>query len=430
MAKEFDQESLRKYYLSNDIDFSWMEKPSQHQFRWRDISGRWMSSSRRIRDHETLLKAIKNQNPTDIYFSTSSWLNPIELPRLSDKDSPKPVLIDHLIVFDIDIPPFSIKNIEIARKIAVGLHLWISQNYDFELKNISFSGSKGFHLMYKDNDRSLFSIENLIEREKAVRENRENIVERVLSNGFEIDKKVTQDTRRIIRMPGTVHGKTGWKCHRIDFETLSMPFTSWLEIIPKHEQAIKIPKKAKRTTKKKVKTKSVKISIQSEEITSLEVSNHLPGTKNRSALICWLPKSWGLPEQAIEKAKLMMEKEKMGSCGFWLSDDRILMICPRSISRSQLIKILNRNGLKRLSEELKNKDHYWTRISGVYGSSTGWEEQLEPINVLGKDLDISCSWQWSSAHLELSSRMGLNFEYDSSNISGTEEPSIRAVVRE
>ncbi|MDP6334388.1 MAG: hypothetical protein QF479_07110, partial [Candidatus Poseidoniaceae archaeon] len=193
----------------------------------------------------------------------------------------------------------------------------------------------------------------------------------------------------------------------------SMPFTSWLEIIPKHEQAIKIPKKAKRTNKKKVKTKSVKVPIQSEEITSLEVSNHLPGTKNRSALICWLPKSWGLPEQAIEKAKL-----------------RILMICPRSSSRSQLIKILNRNGLKRLSEELKNKDHYWTRISGVYGSSTGWEEQLEPINVLGKDLDISCSWQWSSAHLELSSRMGLNFEYDSSNLSGTEEPSLRAVVRE
>ena len=33
-----------------------------------------------------LLKKIKSDNPTDIYFSTSAWLNPIDLPRKNDSE--------------------------------------------------------------------------------------------------------------------------------------------------------------------------------------------------------------------------------------------------------------------------------------------------------------------------------------------------------
>jgi hypothetical protein len=44
--------------------------------------------------------------PTDVYVSTSSWLNPINLPRIKDKKRPSPILLDHLVVFDIDIRPF------------------------------------------------------------------------------------------------------------------------------------------------------------------------------------------------------------------------------------------------------------------------------------------------------------------------------------
>ena len=115
--REFDENSLIDYYSKNVIDFSWIDKPSQHQFRWRCLDGSWNTSKRRIRNHETFVKAIKSDNPTDIYFSTSAWLNPIDLPRKNDSEKPRPVMSDHLIVFDIDVEPFSQKNIEKAKKI-------------------------------------------------------------------------------------------------------------------------------------------------------------------------------------------------------------------------------------------------------------------------------------------------------------------------
>ena len=65
-----------------------------------------------------------------MYVSTSAWLNPVKLPKIKDKKTPAPVMIDHLIVFDIDIPPFSRRNMERARKAAVDLLADPSNTYD------------------------------------------------------------------------------------------------------------------------------------------------------------------------------------------------------------------------------------------------------------------------------------------------------------
>ena len=206
--------------------------------------------------------------------------------------------------------------------------------------NISFSGNKGFHLIYRDKDRQLFCIENLLDREKAVKNNRTQLVQDILANGFEIDARVTADTRRIIRLPGTINSKTGWYCHKINYEMLNLPIKDFISSIPKHPLAIDIPKSAK--SKKKKSKPGSKPKLSSQYNTCLEVSNHLPGTKDRSALICWLPKSWGDLQSAVDKAKLIIQDEKLGSCGFWHSYGRVLMICPRSIPRAKLVKIFKK----------------------------------------------------------------------------------------
>ena len=36
--EDFD---FNNYYSENIIDFSWIDKPSQHQFRWRCSDGTW-----------------------------------------------------------------------------------------------------------------------------------------------------------------------------------------------------------------------------------------------------------------------------------------------------------------------------------------------------------------------------------------------------
>ena len=124
MAKvqTFDSELLHEHYSSSEpLDLDWLVKPSRHQFRWRCTEHRWHTSTRQIRDGTVLAKATRRNTPRDLYVSTSAWLNPVGLPKIKDAKSPHPILLDHLIVFDIDVPPFSKKNMEKARKAAVNL---------------------------------------------------------------------------------------------------------------------------------------------------------------------------------------------------------------------------------------------------------------------------------------------------------------------
>lgn len=432
MAEEasFDPTALEGYYSKDfDIDFSWMKKPTQHQFRWRTLDNRWYSSPRRIRDANTFVKAVGKAIPTDVYVSTSSWLNPVELPRLHDTEASYPILLDHLVVFDIDVPPFSQKNMEVARKYAVGMFAWMKEKPEYAFSHVTFSGSKGFHLFYHDLKREKFQIPNPQLREDTVRKSRKKLLEQAVADGFHIDTKITADTRRIIRLPGTVHGKTGWICSILSVEQLHQPFSEWMNTLKRHPQSLEMPKKVPRekslfTRKKKTK------QARPQQQTSIEVSTHVPGTKNRSALIEWLPRSWGEPENAVEKAVKLCEEAKLGSTAFWTDGERTLMLVPRAIPREYLAKITKKNGFTNLARELKQRDHAWIRISAQLIENSGWDSELIPINVFAQKTNDSCKWPWSLAHLELSQRMGLEIKKDLKDTSGTQEPSMRIVRRE
>ena len=162
---------------------------------------------------------------------------------------------------------------------------------------------------------------------------------------------------------------------------------------------------------------------------SLEVSSHVAGTKNRSSLISWLPTSWGEPERAVEKALDYAEQFSLGSCCFWTDGNETLMIVPRAIPREQLIKITKKMGMDYLGRELKQREHAWVRISGEMTEHEDWERVLTPINVLAKETNGRCIWPWSSSHLALAQRMGLNVEKDNRECSGSPEPSVRIVRR-
>ena len=431
MAEEsaFNPAVLEGYY-SNDfeIDFSWMKKPTQHQFRWRGLNNRWQSSPRRVRNTTTLNKAFGKTIPTDVYVSTSSWLNPVELPRLNDTESSAPILLDHWVVFDIDVPPFSQKTMEDARMHAVRLHQWIKQKSDYEFSHVTFSGSKGFHLFYHDLQREKFQIADPRLREVSVQTSRKELLEQVVQAGHPVDTKITADTRRIIRLPGTVHGKTGWFCTIITLEQLQQPFHKWMNTLKRHDTAIKMPKKSK--VKKSLFTRKRKPShVEPEKQASIEVSTHVPGTKNRSTLLEWLPKSWGKPREAVEKALEFCTLHSLGATAFWTDGERTLMLTPRAIPREQLIKIAKKSGFLNLKNEIEKNEHAWIRISGEFGEYSGWQGDLIPINVLAQETNSDCNWPWSQSHLQLAENMGLAIQKDDSESSGKEQPSIRIVQR-
>ena len=117
------QEALQAWYGSHEADLDWLDKPSRHQFRWRLPNDRWATANRQFSSPKALQKELKKQGPRDVYVGTSAWLTPIDLPKRSDTDVPHPVLIDHMVVFDIDFTPFSYRRPEQAGKPHIGSSL-------------------------------------------------------------------------------------------------------------------------------------------------------------------------------------------------------------------------------------------------------------------------------------------------------------------
>ena len=427
--KDFD---FNQYYQNHEVDLSWLQKPSQHGFRWRCSNGSWRKSKRRISSVDSFRKAIARDNPSDVYFSSSSWLEPIDLPNLNDETKPHPILLNHLIVFDIDFAPLSLENLERARLTTLDLHKWIEKNYDYELMSISFSGSKGFHLIYTDPDRSLFSIEDGKEREDAVRENRNKLLQEVLLAGFKVDPRITADTRRIIRLPGSIHGKTGLLCHRISIERLGTNIESWISDVPSFFDNMDIPKVAKVEPKKvNQEAKKVTKNLQQNNVEQsymIEVSNHLPGTKDRTSLIFWTPYSWGTGELCLEQLEDLVKSQNLADSYIFSDGQRILFVCPEAFTRAKIVKLLNKIGMEKLSKTLATRKHYWVRISGIMNEDGNWYNEPKFISVIKGN---NSKQNYSKAHLTLLTKLGLDIDIPQCGQSaGNTEPSIRTVVRD
>ena len=431
MSAERRQELLA-HYAQSPIDFTWIPFPNQHSYRWRTIEGKWVTARRRIRNHETLAKAIGKDVVSDLYFSTSRWLNPIDLPRLRDKEQPHPILLDHLIVFDIDVAPLSLKNLEQARITAIDLHDYLAEDASIEFLSCSFSGSKGFHLFYLDMERDKFAIEDPKEREETVRESRKQLLKRVLEEGFNVDNRVTADTRRIIRLPGSIHGTTGYQCTVLGLEQLKKPLNDMLEEIPRIDSAQKIPKRArklKKKTKKKPKQRKTVVDTRTVQQYMVEASTHIPGTKDRSVIMLWLPHAWGSGQKALETALKMINEENLGPCSFWHQGDHILMLCPLALPRAQVVKLFTSYKMSKRAAILKEREHDWIRITNAMDEDADWQNELQPIGLYGNEVDSKMSFSFS--HLELERRMGIHRQVPSTaTFAGNQEPTLRIAVRE
>ena len=426
---ELEKSDFSKFYKTNDLELSWVEKPGRHQFRWRLVNNTWITASRRFRGSEKLSEILSKQGSRDVYIGTSSWLNPIQLPKKSDSESEPAVLLDHWIVFDIDRKPLTIKTLEEGRKIANSLLEYMEENHDHELISISFSGGKGFHLIFKDTKREKFLIEDLAKREQTVIEQRKALLDEVLEAGFDVDKLVTADTRRIIRLPGTLHGTTGWCCTRITRNMLSIPVKKWLHTLPRHEKAKDIPKKSnlwnvlqKLPSPSKSTDDADKTEKQLNSILEMQVSSQVVGVSNRSSFIAWLPNK--LTEK--EDNQLFSRMRKLGWTPIYKfkNQKEDLIIVPRAINTPQLRNFFEKNSLQKYANKIKNLGHLWIPMVRASGSTKSEIHDIGVMEIFFEDEQSKLPM--SATHNELISRLSDDVVTDEKEI-GRREPAIRIV---
>ena len=213
--------ALLAYYATADL---WLPpSPTFRQFRFAvarpDGHVTFRKIEDRVRDVATLRRWLLRFVPEHAYFTTSRWLDPQRLgPReLRGRKAGYPiahnVLLGQELYFDLDVPD----DLDAAKQYAFRLLDFLRGEGLRELRLV-YSGNKGFHVhAYDFEARFLPRLpEDPRDREGAAQSARMDLVTRLVAADIPIDVDITMDPRRILRLPGTVHGKTLNICQFVD----------------------------------------------------------------------------------------------------------------------------------------------------------------------------------------------------------------------
>jgi DNA primase catalytic subunit len=221
---------FRSFYQQHLPDLSVITDLPHRHFRILLPRGTFLKLQDRIRSEEVLRRWLVRYRPSDVYYSTSCWLVPENLGRRERTPLSDNIFLSSDIVFDIDRTPFSTTNLEQARGDTLRLLAFCDHNR-LTVKYIAFSGSKGFHVVCADPRR--YDDPSPFVREDMAKASRREIIARVLAEGIAIDTKITADTRRIIRVPGTINSRTGYVCTALSREQIAEPVSAILKYIPR-----------------------------------------------------------------------------------------------------------------------------------------------------------------------------------------------------
>ena len=204
-------ETFSKYYQSDrfKVELKLPDRPSFHHFRFQCFQD---AKFRRVRDiiskKQVLENLIIKNKPMNVFFTPVKWLDPINVRKRRDNQVTDYMLSSPLY-FDIDSDLTPQKTFESALELTKKLIFVLRNEMCREPDWIVFSGRRGFHVYYWDWDdipkRFLPADSRIITFKKS----RDKILSQLQDKGIIVDRPVTSDPWRVMRVPGTLHGETG-----------------------------------------------------------------------------------------------------------------------------------------------------------------------------------------------------------------------------
>lgn len=221
--------SLEQYYsdeenLNKILDS--LESPGLRVWKVQYTDNSFRQNSKKINNTKKLKELLlpKNKLPSKVYVSVSKFLNP---QRVYGKHPKGPCykIADALflksdLLFDLD----SEGELSIAHEDGKKIIKFMEKKRDYVLINIRFSGNKGFHLLYRDNN--LVQEPHPIERIRKTEARRKRLVKKLpeLKTIDELHKNIICDQFRVHAVLNTIKAKTGNLVKEIslkDFMSLS-----------------------------------------------------------------------------------------------------------------------------------------------------------------------------------------------------------------
>lgn len=340
-VRKMDSDRIREFYCGHPPDLSCITDVNKRHFRLLLPNGRFFKVKDVIRTPMDLQRWLIRLSPLDVYYSTSTYLNPTSVsprPRTaSEYWGPGNIILGNDVAFDLDRRPLSILNLERARKDAVRL-LDLMLDRQYSLKYAAFSGSKGFHLVFSDRDTGLE--EDHRSREKEIIGRRKALVEEVTQRGIRIDTSVTVDTRRIIRLPGTLNSKTGYCCQTLTLEQLRAPVAEWLDVVERIEGHRTIPRFGwKPLSGHRPALRTPHPDGEVEVGYTTYITSSVLGTKGRHAVLLTLPR--GTLEGAVRRLSQAQRVYDLTDVYIFELPRSYQVICLKTVQRNRYQKILD-----------------------------------------------------------------------------------------
>ncbi len=348
----------RHFYQHHPPDLSAITDLSHRHFRFLLPRGRFLKIRDRIRNDAVLQKWLIRYRPSDVYYSTSCWLVPENLGRRERTPVSDNIFLSSDIVFDIDRSPFSHVALDQAREDTLDL-LDFCRDHHLPVKYIAFSGSKGFHVVCTDQYR--YDNTDPFAREDMAREVRRDVISRVQAEGIGFDEKITADTRRILRVPGTLNSKTGFACTRLTAGQLEQPAREILKYIPRVDPGTPlIPHAGDESPLRGCRIISWlchRFGVRSKPETPVTYAtfliNAVPGIRRQVPFFDYSPRR-NVQKIASELSGLQ-ETYGLSDIYLYRSDKEISAVCLRTFPLRRLEKIISASGSRNFGTLLKYK---------------------------------------------------------------------------
>ena len=198
---------------------------------------------------------------------------------------------------------------------------------------------------------------------------RREIIARVADEKIPIDTRITGDTRRIIRVPGTINSKTGYVCTVLTRHQLSQPVSAILKYIPRVNAGTPpIPPRGDDRPLRGARIISWlchRFGVRSKPIPRFSYSTYLdstvPGTPLQVPFFIFPATSAGRAE-----SRLSAVQEQYGLSDIYLyrSGTGISALCLRTFPMRRLEKIIKASGSANLGM-LEKFRHLFFRIGEV-----------------------------------------------------------------
>jgi len=420
---------IKSYYKSNPVDLATTSPVKFRHFRFRLEDTSFYKVKCKIRDSRDLREHLIKKGPLDVYYSTACWLNPHILGSRVEKDVLKNLMISCDLAFDIDRG--GKLKLEDARQQAIRMNEFLKSK-GISVRYSAFSGSKGFHVVSDDPWNDEIAEENPRKRESEAIERRKRIVQEAKEKGIIFDEKVTVDTRRIIRLPGTINSKTGSVCTVLNKKELESDIYEIIKLARRHAiitPRIPLRRRVREMTHDFIVGKipglmgrlGVRPTPEEKPCYSTFITNNIPGTRLKIPMLEF--GGWRKTEEITGVIKKVQRQYGLGDVFIFGDGNRYTAFSLKAVSRRRAEKILFAAGSMNLNA-CKKYGCTFMRVGktvGMNGKVTRREPEL--IRVLQSDL----RGQASRTHFEFMSSLGVKASGEKMDFCGARKERLELV---